>query len=1514
VGLLVVLAFSTLSDRAVTTTLARQAIIKLQKQIPADIYFDHAWLDVLHGRAYIDGIKLTLPGHPKEKFLTARQVIIDIHVLSLLHGQFNIIRLQLINPEATIIHRGHDHYNVVEIIPVQDKLAKPNKSASVMEIRTLVITGGHITYLDPPRNITAEMPHFEGLLKLDLPGQRINGQVTFATGWAKFQGQKQPIESFLGAFHWDNKTVRIDKLKMASSSTDLAMSGLVGGLGDDKQPINLQGLLKTRLQQWAKLANQPVSGSLTADFQLAGTAQAPQVAGRVSGQGLGYKAVRVETLNARLTSTDAAIKVEELTAKIWGGIIAGRATIPLKKGARLVAAVHADKLDLAAALSQLEVKGVKGVRGFISANFNATGDRPAPEAVLANGWVLANGHVPVNGRDLPLTARTDFRWDAGRLDVTGLDARALGAHIHGRGQVTPLAKVPLYSLLAHVDTLAVAEVERLTGQVLPVTGIVAGDIRINGRDFKKPKVVGDARLVASGALKAKQAGNIVALPFAGTATVGILGDALRIADSHFQILGGQVAARGTVGLGGKKPLVKLLIDGRGVDLGAVDRTFAIAKGQLAGRVDAYVMLDDQVLNIRSLEARALGGRIGARGRVLLASKPAAYALQVDAHALDLGVATRTFHLTHVPVSGKAEAALVVSGAGPRFHAVGPVSLQGAARVPDGLGHGRTTPLPFRIAGLIEAGARTLRLAPLTAKVGASTLDANGALNLDGVSNLVVHGRVVDTPAIAAIFGVKDVTGGLLTLDGRAAGTPGNIQLTGHLSAAQTRVASTLRFSKADVTFQGAFANRLHITGAINGQDLVLAGQPVSTISTPWVYDAEGTKPGTGTLSISKLDAKLASGHVLGKASYDLDHGDYNADVRTLGLTLGDLEALKARGDTGVPPTTAFVVAFNGRGTLNNPQGDLKLELQPFNYKGQTFGATAVKGHLASGALALDGGLLGKELVLTGRLPLVEGANGELLLHFNDVRLAPLFALAPASVSEQVELPIDGQLAGQVLLAGPVSHPEKMTAKVDLSRLRLGFRDLLIENEGPVKLTYAGRQINIETLHVKGQGTDLNAQGIIGLSSPSDFTASGKLNLALLEKISPKNFADASGSASIDASLKGTMGQPDVTGALSIRNGELLTRNLPQTIRDLNASVRLDRDRVFLDRLNATLGYTGKIEAFGGATLAPDMSPSSVNLQLTGRELAIRIPDTSALVDADIAFSGTPDSSRLDGQVKVLEAKYTKDIPLTGSIGGRRGASSAVNFAQIPFLRNLDLQLQVVAPGQVVVKNNLANLELRSDLMILGTPADPAIVGRAEAMPGGKITFQDRTYDVGEATVDFIDSHRIKPYIHLVASTIIQSIAVNLSANGTPDALRLDLKSTPYLPQQDVLTLIATGQTPAQLADSGGSGGAALSNLLVNQISKGVERGVSDQGAIDVLRIQPGTTTAGETSGGSLTVGKRINDKLMISYTQDLTTPTGQKPGHQVIFDYTLTDFMVLKLQQDISGGFNASARYRYPVR
>ena len=74
---------------------------------------------------------------------------------------------------------------------------------------------------------------------------------------------------------------------------------------------------------------------------------------------------------------------------------------------------------------------------------------------------------------------------------------------------------------------------------------------------------------------------------------------------------------------------------------------------------------------------------------------------------------------------------------------------------------------------------------------------------------------------------------------------------------------------------------------------------------------------------------------------------------------------------------------------------------------------------------------------------------------------------------------------------------------------------------------------------------------------------------------------------------------------------------------------------------------------------------------------------------------------------------------------------------------------------------------------------------------------------------------------------------------------------------------------------------------------------------------------GLATGPALTVGKRINESLTLSYSQDLTAAQGAKntgAGSILVFDYLLVEGVVVRLEQRLDGGFNATARYRVTFR
>ncbi|MFP5501061.1 MAG: translocation/assembly module TamB domain-containing protein, partial [Candidatus Sericytochromatia bacterium] len=1458
-------------------------------------------IDPTSGEIAVDGLAVTLPGKPDEKFLAAEQVIVDVDMTALLTGRIRLERIHLYRPEATIIHRGDDRYNFEEVMPETEP--QQEESKPFLGLDRITIDEGHVTYLDAPREVDAEITGIKSSLTVDLQEEAYAGEVAF-DGWARYQDFKQPIESFRTAFRFANQNLTLRELALTAGETVLALRGSASRLGEPGAPLSLDGELRTQLRQWAPLAEVPLGGAARADFTVRGTADAPLVAATVTGEAIRAREVRVETLETRLVASKDRLEVKDLVARLFGGRLQAEGVVPLAEAAALDVRLAATGLDLALIKRQLELAEVGPMTGSVSARVEARGPELTPEAITATGWVETDGTFPVAEAALPVAGRTDFRWERGLLALRDMDFRALGGSLKGRAQVTPLAEVPGYGLEATVRGIQLAALQPLSPEPIPATGTIEGEISVSGSGFETPQLAGSASVRLQGALAAEAAGNPEPLPLAARTRLAFEGQRVRVNELTAQALGGDLSAQGTITLG-PKPLVALEATARSIDLAALNRTFGLTDRPLSGQAGARLSYVGDRLTIQAVEANTLGGTLSAAGTVDLAGAEPRYALDVVARAIDLAEADRVFDLLEAPLTGSANASFAVTGTGDRFSASGPIRVIGATEVASPAGG--TQRLPIDLSGEVALTPSLVRLSPLTARIGESTLTARGQVDMAGSSDLRFSGSVVDAPAIASLLGLEAIEGGKMTLEGQASGPANNMRFTVRARLEETAVGESLSLGGARLDLEGRLAERLTVTGRFDGTDVTVGDQRFASLGSPIAYEAPRARPGAGVLRLPEAVAQLDGGRLAGTLRLDLASERYTVRLASEGLRLRDIEALRAT--EGVPLETPVRVTVTGEGTLQAPAIEARVALDPFTFQGQPFEASELEARLEDGKLRLEGQLFARQFDIDGEIATDPQAPSTVTITFDRAQLGPVMDLLPPEVQTDVELPVEGLLTGRVALTGPLGDVARLKADVRLTTFRLAYRDFLLENEGPIRLSYGDSRVAVERLHLQGPETDLRVRGIVGLGVASNLSADGQLNMVLLEKLQPKSFADASGVAVIEAQLRGTLGQPDMTAALIIRDADLQTRNLPQSIHELNATIRLVNRRIFLDNMAANLGYTGRVQAFGGATLGEDLLPTNVSLQLSANEIEVRVPEIRGLINADLSFSGTPDASRLDGSIRLLEGRVTKDVDLAGQLLDRTpAAGGTTDLSEIPFVRNMALRVAIQAPGQLFIENNVAEAELRGDLMLLGTVQQPNVVGRAETITG-VITFQDRLYVLREASVDFIDPHRLEPYIHVLAEAQLQGYDILAQVNGTPEQFKLDLSSVPFLPQSDILTLLATGQTPAQLAAGGGEGLAVAGNLLLNQVTRGVERGVADQGVVDVLRIQPGSVDPTEPQGGSFTVGKRLSERLMVTYTQDISVTPGQTPGRLVIFDYSLTDEVVLKLEQNLGGGFNASARY-----
>jgi len=309
-----------------------------------------------------------------------------------------------------------------------------------------------------------------------------------------------------------------------------------------------------------------------------------------------------------------------------------------------------------------------------------------------------------------------------------------------------------------------------------------------------------------------------------------------------------------------------------------------------------------------------------------------------------------------------------------------------------------------------------------------------------------------------------------------------------------------------------------------------------------------------------------------------------------------------------------------------------------------------------------------------------------------------------------------------------------------------------------------------------------------------------------------------GVADVTLSLGGTHRAPEKQARVTVRDGFFRAPGAPP-IDEVNGSLRFTGDGILhVDGLRARMGRRRVTVPEGGyVRLSPDehgdLRIEDVHLAVSGKNVLLLRQRTMLIRGApDLELTGGGDSGLLlSGTLEIGTLRYTQRIELVS----RQPSLAPLPLTGNPFLSALRLDLTVIAPKESIrVRNNLLDAELSGRLRILGTAAVPRPEGRIIA-DRGSIRLPTVTMKLIHAAAEFRRERPLQPRIDALLAANINRITVNLSAKGPVNNLEINTSSVPSLPEEDVITLLATGELPADVETGTAAGMAAT--LLYRQI-------------------------------------------------------------------------------------------------
>ena len=503
----------------------------------------------------------------------------------------------------------------------------------------------------------------------------------------------------------------------------------------------------------------------------------------------------------------------------------------------------------------------------------------------------------------------------------------------------------------------------------------------------------------------------------------------------------------------------------------------------------------------------------------------------------------------------------------------------------------------------------------------------------------------------------------------------------------------------------------------------------------------------------------------------------------------------------------------------------------------------------------------------------------------------------------------GTADGDISVKGELQHPESLVMDGNFSHLALTYGGVQLENSGPIHLTSTRDSLKIENAALKGADTNAEFSGSVQFTGGRALSLklSGSADLRLLRGLIPD--IDTAGHADMNASFEGTLDRPRIYGRVKLTNVSARSPDFPTGLSNLKGDLVFDANRLFFENLTGEAG--GGVISLAGSVNYSD-KPLRYDISAKTDRLRIRYPEgMSWLTGGSLRLTGTMDGGLLTGRVLVQRVTLNAGLETAGILVSSSSSSGSSNSN---FLRNLQFDVEVTSTPDSRMEWPGAHLEAEANLRVRGTAEHPILLGHVHVL-SGELYFHDSRYRVARGDLNFANPFRLDPVINVEATTTIQQYEITLNFNGQASKMSLSYRSDPPLPGNDIITLLAMGQTSSEAALR--TGGATQSNtsgasaLLSEAISSQLGGRVERLFGITRFRVDPGlagvgTSGSGQNAAARVTVEQQVAHDLTVTYVSNVSSTQQQV----IQVEYNVTRSISVVALRDQNGTFGIDVKFK----
>jgi translocation and assembly module TamB len=643
---------------------------------------------------------------------------------------------------------------------------------------------------------------------------------------------------------------------------------------------------------------------------------------------------------------------------------------------------------------------------------------------------------------------------------------------------------------------------------------------------------------------------------------------------------------------------------------------------------------------------------------------------------------------------------------------------------------------------------------------------------------------------------------------------------------------------------------------------------------------------------SNLSVKTPAGGANGNLVFYPKTRGYQLQMTIPGLNLARLDAVQQR---NVPVTGMLTLSAEGKGRLDNPQLVATVQIPQLQMRQASVKGIKAQMNVANhrAELAMDSQLLDSFVQARSTMNLTGDYYTVATLDTKGLPLAALIALYKPVPSQ-----FQGEVEFHASAKGPLKDKSRMEAQLVVPTLRASYNQAQIGAARPIKIDYVNSLVSIEPSEIRGTGTSLQFAGQVPLkgSAPPKLNVQGNVDLQLIRIISPD--VESSGQIALNLRATGpTTRQLGVQGQLRLQNISFSSISVPMGVENLNGIVDVEDNQVRITQLGGKLGG-GEITGGGTITYKPQLL---FNVALAAKAVRLRYPEgVRAMLDSNLTLAGNTQESSLNGRLLISSASFTPDFDLANFMSQFTGSSAPASPGQ-GFTQNLKLNIQVQTTSQLNVVSSQVSLQGNANLRVIGTAANPVIVGRTD-FTGGEIFFMKKRYEIQRGIINFVNSNQTEPVVNVVLTTTVQQYNLSLTFLGPIDKLRTSYTSDPPLPPVDVINLLARGQTTEEATPGNLDANSVLAQGLASEVSGRLEK----LAGLSSLTIDPTLGGNGTNPSARVALQQRVTRNFLFTFSTDVTNPQDDI----VQGEYQLTKHWSVAATRDQYGGVAFDGKFR----